>query len=124
MLSTLGRQRIGRQVLGARQNVGSPLQSADEHAGRIQTVLQAGGQRFRDAAERLQLLVRLSQAVLVVAVEVAGRRRCGGLWPGVGRVDGPMVGDGEQRRKELGDQRVEVKVVVTVDVTARGRDCD
>lgn len=117
MLPTLGRQRIGGQILGAGQNVGGPLQCVHEHTGRTQTVLQTGGQRFRNAAERLQLVVGVSQAVLVVAVKVAGRRRNGRLGLRVGRVNGPMVGDREQGGEELGDQRIEVEVTAAVDVT-------
>lgn len=73
MLPAIAGQCLRVDVLGAGQNIGGPIQRGHEQRGRTDAVLQAGGQIMRNAAERLQIVERVLQTVLVVGVEIAVR---------------------------------------------------
>lgn len=111
MLPALGRQRIGRNVLGAGQNIGRSHQRLNKDVRLAEAVLQIRGQRVRNVAERLQLEVGMAQAVLVVVVEVtdtgAGHRFAG--------VNGPMIGDRKECGEELADELMEVEFGIAMD---------
>lgn len=113
MRLTLRRQVLCIDFLGGRQDVGALSQCVQKQSGRIQTLLEAGGQQLRDRSERLEFVEGVSQTAFVVSVEVTD-----GHWCRVGCVgDRMVVCEREECLEEFVDQCVELKVVVAVEST-------